>query len=92
MLISNSQWIFWNFTLHNKQHGYLRLKQCRDLLHEVDSLLDTPPDEIPEGSKYLLELNFLTLYNALFKQQSYWVLAMKAAWHAGRWTMYSAVS
>jgi hypothetical protein len=83
MLISHSQWIFWNFTLHNKQCGYLQLKQHRDLLLKVDSLLDTPPNEIPEVSKYLLELDFLTLYNASFKRQSYWVLAMKAARCAG---------
>ncbi len=63
----------------------LRLQQCRDLLWEVDSLLDTPPEEVPEGSRYLLELDFLTLYNATFERQSYWVLAMKAARWAGWW-------
>jgi hypothetical protein len=77
--ISHSQQILQNFTLHDKQRGYLRLQQCRDLLWEVDSLLDTPPEEVPEESRYLLELDFLTLYNATFEQQSYWVLAMKAA-------------
>jgi hypothetical protein len=82
--ISHSQWIFWNFTLHDKHHGYLQLKQQRDLLGEVDSLLNTPLEEVPEGSKYLLELDFLTLYNASFEQQSYWVLAVKAAQRAGR--------
>jgi hypothetical protein len=77
--ISHSQWIFWNFTLQDKHRGYLRLKQQRDLLREVDSLLNTSLEEVPEGSKYLLELDFLTLYNASFEQQSYWVLAVKAA-------------
>jgi hypothetical protein len=82
--ISHSQWILWNFTLHNKQHGYLCLQQRRDLPQEVDSLLDTPPEEVPEGSRYLLELDYLTLYNATFEWQSYWVLAMKAARGARR--------
>jgi hypothetical protein len=82
--ITHSQWILWNFTLHNKQRGYLRLQQCRDLLREVDSLLDTPPEEVLEESRYLLELDFLTLYNATFEQQSYWVLAMKAMRRAGQ--------
>ena len=76
--ISHSQWILRNFTLHNKQRGYLRLQQCRDLLWEVNSLLDTPPKDVLEGSRYLLELDFSTLNNATFEQQSYWVLAMKA--------------
>ncbi len=43
--ISHSQWILRNFTLHNKQCGYLHLQQHRDLLREVDSLLDTPSKE-----------------------------------------------
>jgi hypothetical protein len=82
--ISHSQWILRNFTLHEKQCRYLHLQQRRVLLREVDSLLDTPPEEVPEESRYLLELDFLTLYNATFEQQSYWVLAMKAARRAGR--------
>ena len=40
--------IFHNFTLHDKQRGYLRLQQCKDLLWELDKLIDTPPDEVPE--------------------------------------------
>ncbi len=90
MLISHSQWIFWNLTLYNKEHGYLQLKQCRDLLHEVDSLLDTSPDKIPEGSMYLLELDFSSLYNTSFEWQPYWVQAMKAAWRAGQRTVQPA--
>ncbi len=74
MQISHSQWILLNLTLHNKQRGYLCLQQCRDLLREINSLLDTPPEEVPEGSWYLLELDFLTLYNVTFERQSYLVL------------------
>ena len=53
-------------------------------IRELDGLIDTPPDEVPEGSRYLLELDYSDLYNALFERQSYWVLAMKAAHRAGR--------
>jgi hypothetical protein len=74
MQISHSQWILRNFTLHDRHREYLHLKQRRDLLREVDSLLDTPPEKVPEGSRYLLELDFLDLYNASFEQQSYWAL------------------
>jgi hypothetical protein len=84
MHASHSQWIFRNFTLHDKQRGYLRLQQRKDLLRELDKLIDTPPDEVPEGSRYLLELDYSDLYNASFERQSYWVLAMKAARRAGR--------
>ena len=84
MQISHAQWILWNFTLHHKQCGYSCLQQRRDLLGKVDSLLDTPPEEEPEGSWHLLELDFLMLYNTTFERQLYWVLAMKAARQAGR--------
>ena len=84
MHASHNQWILRNFTLHDKQRGYLRLQQRKDLLRELDRLIDTPPEEVPEGSRYLLELDYSDLYNASFEQQSYWVLAMKAARRAGR--------
>jgi hypothetical protein len=90
MQISHSQWILQNFTLHNNQRGYLHLQQHRDLLWEANSLLDTPPEEVPEGRRYLLELDFMTLYNATFERQSYWVLAMKVMRRARRWIAQTA--
>jgi hypothetical protein len=80
----HSQWQYWDFTLHDKTRGYLRLQRRKEVLKEVDHLMDTNPDEIPQGSQYLLEMDFTSLYNASFKQQSYWVLAMNAARWARR--------
>jgi hypothetical protein len=62
--IFHSQWIFCNFTLHDKQRGYLSLLKRSSVLKEVDWLLDTAPEDIPAGSQYLLELDYSTLYNA----------------------------
>jgi hypothetical protein len=81
--LSHSQWIFRNFTLHDKQRGYLSLLKWKTVLKEVDRLLDTAPEDIPAGSQYLLEIDYSTLYNASLERQSYWVLAMKAACRAG---------
>ena len=80
--VLHSQWLYQNFTLHEKTRGYLRLQHRKEVLKEVDHLMDTNPDEIPQGSQYLLEMDFTSLYNASFERQSYWVLAMKAAWQA----------
>ena len=63
MHASHSQWIFCNFTLHDKQRGSLRLQQRKDLLRELDKLIDTPPDEVTEESRYLLKLDYSDLYN-----------------------------
>jgi hypothetical protein len=82
--ISHSQWIFCNFTLHDKQRGYLSLLKQATVLKEVDWLLDTAPEDIPAGSQYLLELDFSALYNASLERQLYWVLAMKASCRAGK--------
>ena len=59
------------------------MQKRKDLLRELDKLIDTSPDEVPEGSRYLLELDYSELYNSSFENQSYWVLAMKAARRAG---------
>jgi hypothetical protein len=82
--ISLSQWIFCNFTLHNKQRGYLCLLQWATVLKEVDRLLDLAPEDILVGSQYLLELDYSALFNTSLERQSYWVLAMKAARRAGK--------
>ncbi len=69
--ISHSQWLYRNFTLHDKTRGYLRLQCQKEVLKEVDRLLDTNPDNIPKESQYLLELDFTSLYSSSFERQSY---------------------
>jgi hypothetical protein len=67
------------FYSSQKLRGYLRLQCQKEVLKEVDQLLDTNLDDILQESQYLLELDFTSLYNSSFERQSYWVLAMKAA-------------
>ncbi len=76
--------IFCNFTLHDKQRGYLSLLKRSSVLKKVDRLLDTAPEDIPEGSQYLMELDYSTLYNTPLERQSQWVLAMSVARRAGK--------
>jgi hypothetical protein len=83
LLESHSQWLYHNFTLHDKLRGYLCLQQWKEVLKEEDRLMETNPDDIPQGSQYLLELDFTSLYNSSLERQSYWVLAMKATQRAG---------
>ncbi len=90
--ISHLQWLYRNFTLHDKTRGYLRLQRQKEALKEVDRLLDTNPDDIPKESQYLIGLDFTSLYSASFEKQSYWVLAMKATRRAGRQANHQAKS
>ena len=82
--ISHSQWLYRNFTLRETTRGYLRLKERQNILIKIDKLLDVNPNNIPPESRFLLEMDFDGLYRSSFEKQSYWVVAMKAAYQAGR--------
>jgi hypothetical protein len=90
--VLHSQWLYLNFTLHDKTMHYLRLQHRKEILNKVDHLMDTNPDIIPQGSQYLLEMDFTSLYNASFEWQSYWVLAMNAAQCAGHCAEHNSKS
>ena len=57
--ITHSQWIFKNFTLHDKQKGWLRRKDMKDIMREIENLWDTDVDDIPEDSRFLLEMDYM---------------------------------
>ena len=77
--ITHSQWIFRNFSLHDKFNGYLQNEKADDVLHLIHDLLEVAPEEVPEESRFLLEINFSELTNSHIKTQTYWTLAMDAA-------------
>jgi hypothetical protein len=77
--ITHSQWIYCNILLSNKWQGYIRNKQSEDLLQEIDELSDLRPEDIPESSRFLLEINFTELMSSHIKMQAYWTLAVQAA-------------
>ncbi len=77
------QWIYRNFTLHNKLCGYLHKKNLDDIQLTIKELADTAPEEVPEGSKFLLEINFGDLTKSHIKNQQYWVIAIQVAITAG---------
>ena len=54
--ICHSQWIFRNYTLYDKQRGFLCLWEHLEVLQEVHRLLDMALVDISEESQYLLEL------------------------------------
>jgi hypothetical protein len=77
--IAHSQWIYRNISLHNTRQGYLRNKRLEDLLQEISELLKLSPDKVPEGSRFLLEVNFTELTSYHLETQRYWTLAVNAA-------------
>ncbi len=68
---------------YNKVKGHLRLSRQAEVLAEIATLSNSRPEEIPEESRFLLELEMVKLDTALLTQQEYWVAAMTAALSAG---------
>ena len=77
--MSHSQWLFRNFTLHDKQCGYRRLKDRAEVLVRIDELRNTDPAQVPEHSQFLLEIDTERLATGDYDTQVYWVTAMEAA-------------
>eukprot|EP00956_Cyclotella_meneghiniana_P026498 scaffold57403_cov77-Cyclotella_meneghiniana.AAC.1 len=53
------------------------------MLLEIDRLAQLTPEDVPEDSKFLLEIDFSTLRYTDTSTQNYWVHAVKAAVVAG---------
>ena len=77
--ITHAQWIFRNISLHDKTRGYLRNKKAGELLQIINEFSEVAPEEIPEDSRFLLEINFTELTKSHLEHQTYWTLAMDAA-------------
>jgi hypothetical protein len=45
----------------------------------MESLSDLAPEDVPETSRFLLEINFTKLSKSLIETQKYWTLEVKAA-------------
>jgi hypothetical protein len=69
---------------HHEILGSIRRTERRQLLLEIDRLASLTPEEVPEESKYLLEVDFARLVTGEVTMQHYWVHAVKAAVVAGR--------
>ena len=82
--ITQSQWIHHNSSLHQREHGYLDQQLKKKLAKDVVRYLDTDPREVPEESRYLLEIDPDEIMDSTTYCQSYWLLAMKAARRVGR--------
>ena len=50
----------------------------------IEQLAETSPEDIPEESRFLLEINFGNLTRSHIENQQYWIIALQAAITAGR--------
>jgi hypothetical protein len=77
--IVHGQWIYRNIPNHHKTVGSIKRTERRQLLLEIDRLMTLSPEDVPEESKFLLEVDFARLQTGEVTSQHYWVHAVKAA-------------
>jgi hypothetical protein len=82
--ITHRQWIYRNISKYHDQLGNVRKTERRQLLLEIDRLMHLSPENLPEESKFLLEVDFAKLHGRELTSQHYWVHAVKAAVAAHR--------
>ena len=68
--------------------GHLRLKEGKDVLKEVERLVEPDPDEILNEGKLLIEMDFNSLYQSSFEKESYWIRVMKVEPRTCRHTVF----
>jgi hypothetical protein len=63
---------------------YLHKKKIKDIRLTIEELAETPPEDIPEESKFLLKINFGKLTKSHIKNHQYWIIALQSAITAGQ--------
>jgi hypothetical protein len=68
-----------HLSFHDKTNGFLRNKKADEILQLINEFTEVAPEDGPEDSRFLLEINFSELTKAHLETQTYWTLAVDAA-------------
>jgi hypothetical protein len=60
-------------------HRYLHNKKANKIMQQLNFLLDLAPEDVPEASQFLLQINFSELSISNIETQKYWTLAVDTA-------------
>ncbi len=64
--------------LHNKQCRFKQVKDKVGAILQIEELIHTDPNQIPEHGHFLLKIDPNTMCISLYNTQLYWVAAMEA--------------
>jgi len=81
--ISHTQWLFRNITLHDKRQGFIAATRKKELIAEIEQLHNTPLEDIPKDSRFLLDCDLNELKSADNDYQEHWIESILAARKAG---------
>jgi hypothetical protein len=62
-------------------------KKANKIMQQINVLSDLAPEEVPEDSQFLLEINFSELSSYHLETQKYWTLAVDAASRPKHWSL-----
>lgn len=79
LTISHTQWLLCNITLDDKRQGFLAVTRKKELISHIEQLHNIPIDEIPAGSKILLNCVLVELKAVDNDYQEHWIDAILAA-------------
>ena len=83
LTMSHSQWIYRNVSYHDKKHGYAKRKRVEELNHTIRHMCTVNPRDLPQDSRFLLEIDANDLSKESMMKKEYWVETMEAAVKAG---------
>ena len=77
--MSHAQWINRNVSFRDGRVVHLATMRREEILAEIDRLAGLDPADVPDGSRYLLEIDFSRVGDMTLERQSYWMLVMRPA-------------
>ena len=76
---THGQWLYRNVVVHDRKSGMVMVARKSELRGEILRQLEMGGETLREEDQYLLEINLGDMETGSFRQQEYWLRAIKAA-------------
>ena len=77
--ITHGQWLYRNVVVHDKTAGDLVTRRKEEIRAALEEQMDLGEEGLAEEDRFLLEINLDELDNSTGEDQTYWLLALRAA-------------
>ena len=82
--VTHEQWLYRNIQVHDRITGTLATQRKEELQMEIECQQELGTEGLLEEDCYLAECNLGDLEDTSGILETYWLLAIQAAWEAGR--------
>ena len=77
--ITHGQWLYRNVVVHDKTAGEIVSRRKEEIREALEEQLELGEAGLAEEDRFLLEINLDELDNSTGEDQTYWLLALRAA-------------